>query len=258
MMHKVGRIASRLTSIISSWPEVDSVLSCEAAETDVLDPYFALVLDVYYDGAIPGRDERQTLYENPGAFETSSSGEKDRFFLEGLPVRVEFKSVRSIDNLIKNQFDSMLLFGSSGTYILYRLVNGNVLYKRSDRVERMRESLNHSPAEFWCRLREVHQQKMEHCLSDLGGAALKDDRFFYFVSLSGFLRAFVSAIFAANKQLEPSDRHMSSALMALPLLPEDLQGRWAQLLQTDGSVDPEKRYQIAQLIARSVFALEQA
>ena len=224
----------------------------------MLDPYFALVLDVYYDGAIPGRDERQTLYENPGAFETSSSGEKDRFFLEGLPVRVEFKSVRSIDNLIKNQFDSMLLFGSSGTYILYRLVNGNVLYKRSDRVERMRESLNHSPAEFWCRLREVHQQKMEHCLSDLGGAALKDDRFFYFVSLSGFLRAFVSAIFAANKQLEPSDRHMSSALMALPLLPEDLQGRWAQLLQTDGSVHPEKRYQIAQLIARSVFALEQA
>jgi len=114
MMHKVGRIASRLTSIISSWPEVDSVLSCEAAETDVLDPYFALVLDVYYDGSIPGRDERQTLYENPGAFETSSSGEKDRFFLEGLPVRVEFKSVRSIDSLIKNQFDSMLLFGSSG------------------------------------------------------------------------------------------------------------------------------------------------
>ena len=258
MMHKVERIASKLTSIISAWPEVESVLSCEASETDVLDPYFALVLDVYYDGAIPGRDERQSLYDNPGAFETSSSGEKDRFFLESLPIHIEYKHASALENVIGNQFDSMLVFGSSGTYILHRLVNGTILYKRNDRIERIRESLNHSPLEFWQHLREVNQQKMEHCLSDLGGAALKDDRFFYFVSLSGFMRAFVSAIFAANRQWEPSDRHMSAALLALPILPEDLQGRWAQLLQTDGSVDPERRYQIAQLITRRVFALEQA
>jgi hypothetical protein len=120
----------------------------------------------------------------------------------------------------------------------------------------MRSAFSDSPSEFWERLLETYQQKMEHCLSDLGGAALKDDKFFYFVSLSGFMRTCVSALFALNRQWEPSERSMTGALMGLAKLPEDFDGRWSTLLRTDGSVDPARRYQIAQLIARSVFALD--
>ncbi len=119
----------------------------------------------------------------------------------------------------------------------------------------MRGALAESPGEFWMRLRETHQLKLEHSLSDLGGAALKDDRFFYFVSLAGFMKACASALFALNRQWEPSDRHMTGALMGLPKLPDDFTGRWSTLMRTDGSVDPARRYQIAQLIARSVFSL---
>ena len=95
----------------------------------------------------------------------------------------------------------------------------------------------------------------EHFLSDLGGAAFKDDRYFYFVSLAGFLRACVSVLFSRNRQWEPSERHMADAIGSLALLPEDFLGRWNTLMRTDGMIDPAKRYQIAQLIARSIFAL---
>lgn len=230
-------------------------MSCEASDTDTLDPYFALVLDVYCYASIPSSEERQALFENPGAFETSQTGDKDRFFIDELPIRLEYKKTRTIEDLVNNSFDSIWIYGGSGTYIIYRLVNGKKLYAKSDWLERMRGALAESPGEFWMRLRETHQLKLEHSLSDLGGAALKDDRFFYFVSLAGFMKACASALFALNRQWEPSDRHMTGALMDLPKLPDDFTGRWSTLMRTDGSVDPARRYQIAQLIARSVFSL---
>jgi len=255
-MHKAERLSATLTSIVSSWPGVECVVSGKASETDVLDPYFALVIDVYCYGAIPTGEERQALFENPGAFETSRSGQKDRFFIEELPIHVEYKKTRVVEEFMVKSLDSMWMLGSSSTYFIYRLVEGKVLFSKSDWIRRMRESLAESPKEFWDRLLETYQQKIEHSLSDLGGAALKDDNFFYFVSLAGFMRACGSALFAINRQWEPSERHMTAALMALPVLPDDFQGRWSTLIRTDGSVDPEKRYQIAQLIARGIFSLD--
>ncbi|MBN2874036.1 MAG: DUF4037 domain-containing protein, partial [Spirochaetales bacterium] len=131
MMHRVERLASKLTKIVSSWPGVECVLSCEASETDVLDPYFALVLDVYCVGPIPGVDERQSFFDNPGAFETSRSGEKDRFFLDSLPIRLEYKRIKNIEELVSNSFDTMWVFGGSGTYLMHRLVHGTVLYSKT-------------------------------------------------------------------------------------------------------------------------------
>jgi len=49
---------------------------------------------------------------------------------------------------------------------------------------------------------------------------------------------------------------MADSLAELTVLPEDFSGRWSNLLRTDDSVYPQKRYQIAQLITRDVLALE--
>ncbi|MDX9956917.1 MAG: DUF4037 domain-containing protein [Clostridia bacterium] len=254
MKHKVDRLTNRLTAIISSWPGVECILSCECGETDTIDPYFALILDVYCSGHIPDDASRQSAFGDPGAFESSRGREKDRFFIDGLPVRVEYKRTSGIEDLLDNKFDSMWVFRGAGTYMLYRIVNGKVLYQRSDWINRVRNGLADTPADFWERLVETHMLKMEHCLSDLGGAAFKDDRYFFIVSLSGFVRSCASALFARNQQWEPSDRNLTEALLELSCLPEDFSGRWESLLRTDGSLNPERKYQIAQLIARSMFA----
>lgn len=256
MLRKIEFLTERITAVLASWPSVDSVLSMNPSETDAIDPYFALVFDVYYDGEIPSSDERQAMYDNPGAFESSAVVEKDRFFLDGLPIRIEFKKVKILEDFVRNGYDARWAFGTVGTYVIYRVVNGKILFKRTDRLERVRAALKNCPDAFWLRIREAQQSKMEHCLSDLGGAAMKDDRYFYFISLAGFMRACVSALFAINRRFEPSDRQMADSLAELPVLPEDFSGRWSNLLRTDDSVYPQKRYQIAQLITRDVLALE--
>lgn len=256
MLRKIQLLTERITSILASWPSVDSVLSMNPTETDAIDPYFALVFDVYYEGEIPSIEDRQAMYDNPGAFESSAVVEKDRFFLDGLPIRIEFKKAKILEDFVLNGYDARWAFGTAGTYVIYRVVNGKILFKRTDRLERVRDALEHCPPEFWRRIREAQQAKMEHYLSDLGGAAMKDDRYFYFISLSGFMRSCVSALFAINRRFEPSDRQMADSLGELTTLPEDFPGRWSNLLRTDDSVYPQKRYQIAQLITRDVLALD--
>lgn len=255
MKHNVERLAERLTTVVASWPAVECVLSCEASETDVLDPYFALVLDVYCDGDMPSDGERQAAFGDPGAFESSRGGEKDRFFLDGLPIRLEYKSCGVIDRIISDGFKLGGMLKGPGTYLFHRIANGGVLHSRTAWIDGIKASLANPPETLWADLREAEQFRMEHSLSDLGGAALKDDRFFYYVSLAGFMRACASVLFAVNRQWEPSDRNMTAVLLTLPTLPEDFQGRWGMLTRTDGTVTPERKYQVAQLVARSIFAL---
>ena len=253
---KADRIAKHLTAIISSWPGVECILACEASRIDVMDPYFALVLDVYYSGTIPGIAERQAILDDPGAFQTSRGGEKDRFFLDGLPIRVEYKKTKSFDQLISKPYDMLWLLSSSGSYIIYRFLNGEKLFARSDWLDSVKLAINDIKPEFWEQLAENYNFKIEHALSDLGGAALKEDSYFYLVSLTGFLKACVSALFAYNKEWEPSERLLTEELMKLPALPKGFSGLWELLLKTDGSVEPSKKYRIAQQIAASIIKLE--
>lgn len=255
MKHKVEQLAERLTAILSAWDGVNCLLSCDASETDVIDPYFALVLDVYCDGTIPATEARIAAFDNPGAFESSRNGEKDRFFIEGLPVHLEYKQTSSLDFLSDPTCDYHDIAQSSGTYFLYRIVNSTVLFAKNDWLESRRQALAKLPADFWFALRETCQFKMEHCLSDLGGAAFKNDRYFFFISLSGFLKACAASIFAINKTWQPSNRNLTEVMLDLPVLPEDFSGRWDSLTRTDARIVPERVFQLAQLVARSLFAL---
>ncbi|HAW86093.1 MAG: hypothetical protein A2087_10285 [Spirochaetes bacterium GWD1_61_31] len=255
MKHKVELVAERLTQIMSAWSGVNCILSCDASDTDVIDPYFALVLDVYCDGPIPPAEQRQTAFDNPGAFETSGNGRKDRFFLDSLPIHLEYKETSSLDALQRSDCDYHLFTPSSGTYFLYRIVHGTILFRKDAWVERLRQALAALPEAFWGVLRESCQNKLEHSLSDLGGAAFKHDRYFYFVSLAGFLKACTASLFAINKCWQPSNRNLTECLLDLPALPEDFAGRWEGLTRTDARIVPERMFQLAQLIARSMIKL---
>jgi len=255
MRHKVEQLAERLTAILSAWEGVNCLLSCDASETDVNDPYFALVLDVYCDGPIPSVEDRMLAFDNPGAFESSRKGEKDRFFIDGLPVHLEYKQTASLIFLDNTACDYHEIAQSSGTYFLYRIVNGTVLFAKNDWIKTRQQALSRLPDDFWLALRETCQYKMEHCLSDLGGAAYKSDRYFFFISLSGFLKACAASVFAHNKCWQPSNRNLTEIMLQLPILPEDFSGRWDSLTRTDARIVPERVFQLAQLVARSLFAL---
>lgn len=256
MRKKVERIAGMLSDALSAWDCVECVSLCEQAESDTLDPYFALVLDVYYRGSIPPAETRQTAFGNAGAFESAQSQPKDRFFLEDLPVRVEYKSIERFDEFLARESDLVWILRDSGTYPLYRIVHSQVLFSRSAWIDGMRKKLGSLPPGFWEELRESFQLKMEHSLADFGAATLRDDGCFFIISAAGFIRYAAAVLFMANRSFEPSHRLIDSSLRRLPRVPDDFFGRWESLVRIDSGLDKEKRYKIAELIAKSIIAFK--
>lgn len=255
MKQKTASIAKRLTELVSAWPSVECILSFGDSAKDSLDPYYALVLDIFIDGEIPSNEERQAAIGDPGAFESSRNRRKDRFFLDGLPIRLEYKHCDRVRQMLANGLNVDDVLKSGGPYLVHRLTESNIFFARSSWITEMREAFKDPPAELWQGLRETYQFRMEHNLSDMGGAALKNDNYFFHVSLAGFLRALASTLFALNRKWEPSDRNMERVLLGLKILPEDFAGRWAIITATDGSFSPEKIYQVAQLLVRSILSL---
>ncbi len=263
MKRKVERLAQSITGAISAWDSVECVTLGEHSESDVLDPYFALVIDVYLRAAPPIPEERQNAFAKavgqPGAFESSASRSKDRFFIEGLPVRVEYKSVAMVDDVVGRCKgpDSQIvwIFKNSGTYMFYRLINSRILYRKSDWMQEVRRDLSELPEPFWEGLGEACRAKMEHYLADLGAASVSGDGYFYSVSMAGFVRYAAAALLTSNKRFEPSHRYVSAQLRELKSLPDDFMGRWETLLRSDLDLSRNQKYEVAELIARSVLAL---
>jgi hypothetical protein len=262
MKRKVERLAGAIASAISTWEAVECIALAEHSESDVLDPNFALVIDAYLRADPPDSMDRQAAFATalgqPGAFESSVSRSKDRFFIEGLPLRVEYKSVQMIDDVIARckgpDSQTVWMLKNSGTYMFYRLQHSRVLFKKTDWIEKVRIDLEKLPDSFWGGLRGALLSKMEHYLSDLGVSSVSDDGYFYDVSLAGFIRYAAAAVFVANRRFEPSHRYVTSQLGALERLPDDLLSRWEMLLRSDIDISRSQKYELAELIAKSVLA----
>jgi len=254
MRRIVERIAEGLTAAISAWDTVECVILCEQAEEDVLDPYFALVVDVYHRGPVPAPETRRAAFGDPGAFESASVQPKDRFFLEGLPIRVEYKSVAKIEEILTRGADILWLLKDTGTYVFYRLERGHILWQRSEWLREVRAQLLSLDVVIWEGLRESFQNKMEHYLADLGAATMMGDDFFLLVSSAGFARYAAATIFMINRRFEPSHRSIESHLRKLSIIPDDFFGRWEMLLRTDGAFSPEQKHKVAELIAKSIVS----
>jgi len=261
MKRKVEQLANSITEAVSRWNSIECVTLGEHSEADILDPYFALVIDVYLRGSPPTAEERQAAFAaclgQPGAFESAVSRSKDRFFIDEIPVRVEYKNVNMLDDAIKRSKGPdagfVWVLKNSGTYMFYRLQYSRILYKKSDWIDTTRREIAQFSPAFWEGLREACQSKMEHYLSDLGAASCSDDGFFYSVSLAGFVRYTAASLFMANRRLEPAHRAINEKLRELPSLPADFLERWVSLLKPGIETDAMHKYKIAELIALSVI-----
>ena len=128
MNYKTKLLVERFAGLLSQWPGVECITLNEAALPDILDPYFALILDVFYSAPIPGAEERCALYGGDvAAFESTGQNEKDRFLIGEIPVRLEFKFTGKIEELVSiadTKQESLWLVKDSGTYGFYRLTKG--------------------------------------------------------------------------------------------------------------------------------------
>jgi hypothetical protein len=226
----------------------------EAAEGDTLDPYFALILDIFYTGEIPGVPERAAAYGSDITALESAPG-KDRFLIGEIPVHLEFKTTVKIDDFVSiavSKLESLYLIKDSGTYGFYRLANSKILYNRSGWIHKIQNQLSSLGDEFWNTMRNAQQSRMEHSLSDLGAAFIEDDEFNCLISSSLFIKTACLTLFCINRRFEPSHRAYYNQVRNLPVLPESFA---AQLETFVRAGETAHRYSIAKIIARGIVSL---
>jgi len=259
MKHKTKLLVDRFTSIISAWPGVECISLNEAAMPDTLDPYFALILDVYYRDPLPGPEERERLFgEDIEAFETSAKGNKDRFLIGAIPIRLEYKSVRRIEELVAiadSRLEHLWLIKDKGTYGFYRLSQGETVFSRNDWIMEIRRRLGSLGDEFWQTMRSAHESKMEHFLSDLGAALMQGDDFFYLISSAGFIKNACLALFCINRRFEPSHKTYNSQVLKLKELPDSFRAYFESFLHSDSEMTKERKFSLAQYIAKGIVSL---
>lgn len=259
MKYETKMLVDRFTGIISQWPGVECVTLNEAALADVLDPYFALILDVFFSAPIPDVLERCRLYgSDVAAFESSGQNEKDRFLIGDIPVRLEYKFTGKIEELVSftdAKVDSLWMTKDSGTYGYYRLVHGEIVFSRGKWIHNIRKRLEKPGEIFWTEMRLSAQSKMEHFLSDLGAASFIGDEFHYLLASAGFIKTACLTLFSINRRFEPSHRAYYTQVLELPILPETFTDVFSNFLQRNTGKSMEMRFRLAQIIAVGIIKL---
>jgi hypothetical protein len=258
MKYKTKLLVERFTEILSGWKGVECITLNEAALPDTLDPYFALILDIFCSESIPAAEERCSLYgDDVAAFESAGQTGKDRFLIGDIPVRLEFKKTEKIDELVNiacSNHDSLWLIKDSGTYGFYRLANCDIVYSRSNWIHDVRKKLENIGDKFWGEMRGTVQSKMEHFLSDLGAACFQGDKFHYLIASAGFIKTACLTLFCINKRFEPSHRAYYKQVCELPVLPASFSAEFQTFLSISPS-DFESRFSLAKLIAQKIVML---
>ncbi len=256
MVNDVAQAARKLIEQLKVIPGIEAITLHESAEIAPDDPYFYLSMDVYYRGALPEAADRKDIFSGAGAFESSSYAMKDRFFIDMLPVRIEYKHIDRINHLLGNPADNLPAFRDSGTYMFYRLRHGRIIFETGTWLHDVREQLDSIQDDFWKLLAESHRARAEHFLADLGSAVIRGDSLFYMVSLVGFIRAVCSLMFAVNHKFEPSGRQLKEQVLKLPVLPENFRGRFDSLVRDDPEFGPDRKREVAELLTRSILLLK--
>lgn len=248
---KIETAIEEIAKTIFAWEVVDSILVMEN-ELDLYDPYFFISFDVYFDGMLPEGPDRQRQFSFTGAFETSGRRQKDRFIYQDIPFRIEYKSRERFSSLLGES--GIPFLREPGTYALYRLKEGRILFQRSHWVDDMRSSLTAMDPLFWHSVRSMHQSRMEHCLNDMSAALLRDDALFFMISCAGFVSQLCSTLFAMNRRFEPSQRNLRKELFSLSILPDAFAGSLESLLRADG-LSRQRQKEIAEYLAKRVIVL---
>jgi len=256
MKRKTEELAAFLIDTISRWSGVDCICVDLRSQNDELDPHYALVFDAYYRHGIPSAEKREQLFKNPGAFESAPGGMKDRFFLDEIPIRVEYKYIPIVQDMVERPLHHIKLLKNTGTYPLYRLLKFPLVFSRSDWIDRMRAQLNSFPEEAWKGLFDSFSAKMEHYLSDFGAAAVSENQFFRLMSRAGFLRFAGASIFMFNHAFEPSHAEYEAQLKDLTNLPANLASLWDAISGERNDLTEFRKFELARLLAREIFELQ--
>ena len=255
MKAKVKNAVDGIVDVLKGWDGVRAVVLQHFVEKDVYDPNFSITLDVFRDAPLPDRETRASAFADARYFESSRMKTKDRFMMGELPVRISYKDTDRVDAVLDAVGGEEWLSMERGTYLFHRIATGTLAWSRDDWMTGVLAKLDILPDSFWTAWSESCHRRIDHYLSDMAAAAMKDDALYFQLSLSGFLRAAGELLFAVNKVFEPGPRDYTATLALLEDVPEGFEANWASLLRDDGELQPDRKREVAGLLAKGLFSL---
>ena len=250
----VAGTSARLVEVLSGWDTVDTVTVLTFG-SDRYDPSFFISADVYHHGMVPVADEREQAFSFAAAFESSVDGRKDRFLIDELPVRLEYKPISDVDRALGPLVGPESGDALGSTYGFYRLQHAEIAMNRSNWLEVVRRQLSDVPEEFWVRRIDALRARMEHALGDLTSAVYAEEDLFYHLSLASFTEQVCQLLMAVNRRFDPPGRRLRAEIMQLSMLPEEFTTRFEYLLGDERSFPRARKRQIAELLARSLLSI---
>lgn len=251
MRQKVQKLTDAIHDLIAGWDGVTAVTLGDTLEKDLYDPYFFIRYDVYFTDTLPSFAERQETLSFVQAYETSSCGMKDRFLADGLPVRIEYRNTAKVEKLLDAAVAGGEAFCDSSTYGLFRLKDFNILTDSTNWLKTCREKMEKLPDSFYSVIARRQVASLEHVVSDMGAAIVKEDELFFHISMGRFLEYTLETLYSLNKKLDPGPR--ARAVDHLTSLPESFRTRLEILIQDQSSFSPRQKFEIAELVATSLY-----
>ena len=252
MTHTVQEVCDRISRILTSLEGVQTVtLHLRAEHPD--QPYFAIAYDAYCAGRIPSRASRRAAFEFSGAFESARGREKDRMFVDELPIRIEYRSVELLESLVSSA-ESGYAEDPEESYALFRLESGEIVGGTDNtRIETLRSRSAALPAAYWQSLQAALRYKLEHVLSDLMAAAAEGDDVFAFSAQAGFVEYVIRLVFADNRLHYPGLRHGMARSLELENLPDHFESIMTYLVDMEGERTLARRAEYAATLARQLI-----
>jgi len=256
MIQKINQLVETLLRAVAPGPDVECVQRIPYHGGGMPgSPLFCLKLDVFFRGAIPAFPERLAGLADLQFLETSLSKEKDRFFLDKMPIHLDYKEVALVDG----ELAGLGLVGSplrqETTYGLFRLYHGIPVHSKSNWIKGVKSRLQSLPDEFWLFQGRNLSGRLEHLLSDLAAAVFNRDGLFFQIVLAGYLETLAELLFVLNRQFLCPPEEIQFQIDGLEILPTGFKGFFETLLREDSGSDRERRVALARHLAESVLAL---
>lgn len=254
MTPKIQEAVNKLTRVFKGWTEVVAVAVNRYGD-DRFDPYFSLSFDVYTSKEVRDLTTRELSFGDVGAFESALLTHKDRFIMDDLPVRIEYKQTGRFDELVSAAMAGECRLRDTGTYAFRRVMDAEQVFSRGSWLETLRASLSDLPERFWGELRGAQQASAEHLYADLSAAAMREDAFYYQISSGRFLLTLCSLLFAINRAFEPSPRALREEVVELERIPDSLPANLENFVAVPSSYTLEQRAELAELMITAVLSL---
>ncbi len=256
MIQKINQLVETLLQALANGPAVECVQRIPYHGGGMpSSPLFCLKLDVFYRGPIPSFPARLAALPELQFLETSLSKEKDRFFLDTVPVHLDYKEVARIDEELAGLGLAASSMRQETTYGLFRLYHGIPVHAKTSWVKDIKARLEELPEEFWSFQRRNLAGRLEHLLSDMSAAIFNRDGLFFQIVLARFLETLAELLFAVNKQFLCPPEELQFQIDGLEELPTGFTGFFDALLREDSGFDRERRAALARHLAEGVLAL---